>query len=820
MRFRAWVVTAVGAFAVAAAGPALAGFAGSDVFLPMVGRQAGVHPSNWYTTVWVHNPGGEAATARIYFLERGTANPTPPFVDVLVAPGGTEKLDNIVEAYFHEQAFGALRVTCATQRLVVTSRVYSKAIGEGENDSVGQDFAGVPVAFAIGLGERSQILGAYQTQPAAGSEYRFTFGVVETTGHAATVRVRALDASGAEQGVTSFQVREWSQRQVAFKDHFPLVSTENGRLEVEVIAGTGKVIAYGSGIANASQDPTTFEMVYSDELLGISTVAHDSTLTGDGSAAAPLGIADDGVGTEQLADGAVTDQKVASGIAYAKRSGAPAALPPNGAAGGVLTGTYPAPGLASDAVGTDQLAAAAVTPDKISSAGASHGQVLKYGSSIDWRDDALTLPYQESIASAGTAFMVTNTAGSAVVAVSGSLVGVTGIGGGDLSTPLLTPIGVFGKSQTGTGVLGLAVASPGVTGHSTSANGVGGSSVESFGVRGTAGSPVSTGLPTSRAGVLGSSGNSVGVLGVSDSTTAVLGVSGDSTGVKGESYDGTGVYGVSHEGYGVRGEGTFAGVFGSSTDGWGVRGVTESGSEYAGQFFNETAGGPGVYASAGSDGAPDLVLGANSSGSDDGLIYSSQSYSGSDIGLQSMDKVWIDLDDDNNSGGSFFQVRSGSDDTIFLVQEDGDVQIPKLGTGSTKAVYATASGFLTLTAPPSDARLKANVVPLADEIDVLAGLDRLTGVRFNWDTSQPRARELGPQREVGLIAQDVETVIPELVTYDAQGYRSIDYSRLSAFLVEVAKAQQQRIERQEKAILDLLARVRVIERTAERGGKR
>ena len=64
--------------ALLAAAPLLAGFAGTDVFLPMVGRQAGVGTSNWYTTVWIHNPGTEAATATVWLLERGTSNPTPP----------------------------------------------------------------------------------------------------------------------------------------------------------------------------------------------------------------------------------------------------------------------------------------------------------------------------------------------------------------------------------------------------------------------------------------------------------------------------------------------------------------------------------------------------------------------------------------------------------------------------------------------------------------------------------------------------------------------------------------------------------------------
>ena len=135
-------LTAAAAALVAAT--TFAGFAGTDLFLPMAGRQAGVHPSNWYTTVWIHNPGAEAATARVFFLQRGTANPAPPWVDVLVAPGDTQMLENVVETYFHLEAFGALRVTCDSQRLVVTSRVFSQAVGEDARDSVGQDFAGVP----------------------------------------------------------------------------------------------------------------------------------------------------------------------------------------------------------------------------------------------------------------------------------------------------------------------------------------------------------------------------------------------------------------------------------------------------------------------------------------------------------------------------------------------------------------------------------------------------------------------------------------------------------------------------------------------------
>jgi trimeric autotransporter adhesin len=306
--------------AVSLAAPALAGFAGTDVFLPMVGRQAGVHPSNWYTTLWIYNPGLEIANARIYLLERNAANLSPPFVDLMVAPGDTAKLENVVETYFHAEMFGAMRVTCSA-KLVVTSRVYSKATGAAETDSVGQDFAGVPASFAIGVGEKTEILGVRQTEPSADSEFRFNYGLVETTGHPATVRVTVLDEYNVALASEELRVREWSQRQMAFKDHFPAVSTENARLEIEVTSGAGRVIAYGSSIANGSQDPTTFEMIYPDSLLGIGSVQHDATLTGDGTAGAPLGVADAGISPQKIAPGTTSGQVLTTIVGAAPAPG-------------------------------------------------------------------------------------------------------------------------------------------------------------------------------------------------------------------------------------------------------------------------------------------------------------------------------------------------------------------------------------------------------------------------------------------------------------------------------------------------------------------
>ena len=790
MSLRRRILAVLGALAaLSAAAPVVAGFAGSDVFLPMAGRQAGVHPSNWFTTVWVHNPGGEPATARIYFLERGTANPSPPWVDVLVGPGGTEKLENVVETYFHEEAFGALRVTCATQKLVVTSRVYSRAVGAGESDSVGQDFAGVPASFAIGVGERSQILGAYQTQPAALSEYRSNFGVVETTGHSAWVRVRALDDGGTEVGRTEFQVREWSQRQVAFKDHFPGVSTESARLEVEVTSGTGKVIAYGSQIANGSQDPTTFEMVYAEQA---HAVQHDATLVGDGSAAAPLGLADGAVGKAKVAAPGGTAGQVLGTDGTALQwvsAGAGDITAVTTAAGSGLTGGAVSGeaslAIAPAGVTETMLAAGAVSLARLKTSGVGPEKVLTTnGTDLKWSDDGLKLPFSQEAAYSGAAVNVVNSLGSALRGESTSGFGVVAAAGGIPPGPIFppTPVAVAAVSQTGFGVYALGDALGGVFGGSSSATGVYGYSVTSYGVKGLGGGTYSGTPPLALAGVAGLSSSSSGVLGASNTYYGVWA-------------EGSG--GINAVGHGA----TYPALH-----------AVASGGAFGAVVQATGAGGGGVRAIGRSDSDPDIELGATALG-DDGLIYSDRDYPTSDIGLQSMDRVWVDLDDDNNSSDAFFQVRAGDNTELMRVQENGGVRFGGLAYGSTKTLCASATGDVMDCAlvMASDARLKTDVVPIGEEIDVLAGLARLTGVRYFWDTTQPRARDLGPQREVGLIAQDLETVVPELVMYDAEGYRSIDYARLTAFLVEVAKAQQGLIDNQTAMIRELLARVAALE---------
>jgi hypothetical protein len=736
-----------------------AGFAGSDLFVPMAGRQAGVFPSNWYTTVWIYNPGADTATARIYLLVRNTANPSPPFVDVQVAAGDTTKLENAVESLFHQQVFGAFRVTCDTQKLVVTSRTYTKGAGAGEKDSVGQDFAGVPASFAIGAGESTQIVGAHQTEPSAGSDYRFNFGFVETAGHGANVKVTAFDENGVNLGTATMQVREFSQRQLAFKDYFPAVSSENVRLQVEVTSGSGRIIAYGSGIANSSQDPTTFEMQYKDSLLGITTVRHDSTLVGDGTTLAPLGLLSGGVGSTQLADGAVTQSKLATTVASAAGVHALGATPSAGQvlttdganlvwrtpATGDITAVSTAPGsgltggvasgdanlvIAAGGVTSTMLANGAVTPGKLSVSGSTSGQVLtSNGSVASWQSPTgLTLPFVGSTSALQPAIDVSNTA--LVQGANGLRARGYGEGIRGEATAGMNSFGVVGyvaSAVNGVGVYGQADHASGtaVSGYTSSGTGVRGEGKPGVWGKGRA--------------------NSFGVFGESDAAT--------------------GVWGSCPANIGAGGTGGVVGVFGTSSGGTGVEGDSASPSKYGVHGVN-TGGGVGVYAESNASGTGAVY--ANNTGGGRGVW----AYSPSGYGVEGQS---------NSSYGVYGY------------------------SASSYSMYCDGNGYITGSwAGPSDARLKKNVATLTE---ALSRVLSLRGVSFEWRRDEFPDKHLGDGQQIGFIAQEVEPVLPQVVSTDPEGFKGVDYSRFAPLLVEAIKAQQQEIE----ALKEELARVRALE---------
>jgi Chaperone of endosialidase len=115
----------------------------------------------------------------------------------------------------------------------------------------------------------------------------------------------------------------------------------------------------------------------------------------------------------------------------------------------------------------------------------------------------------------------------------------------------------------------------------------------------------------------------------------------------------------------------------------------------------------------------------------------------------------------------------------------------------------------------SDERAKTNVRPIPD---ALSQVTRLRGVAFEWRSDAAAAQ---PRGSLGLIAQEVQQVVPEAVTITERG-AGLSYSTLVPLLIEAVKQLKQENEQIKVAVAGLHQRVEALEqrrRTGEPDGR-
>lgn len=141
-----------------------------------------------------------------------------------------------------------------------------------------------------------------------------------------------------------------------------------------------------------------------------------------------------------------------------------------------------------------------------------------------------------------------------------------------------------------------------------------------------------------------------------------------------------------------------------------------------------------------------------------------------------------------HAGGDLTMTSVGAGTTLLLAS-NGQVSI---GTGEHTNILTIVRG--SDTDPIADAwttyssrRWKTNIQPLQSS---LAKVMQLQGVSYD--------QKEGGKHDIGLIAEDVGKVVPEVVAYEDNGVdaKSIDYARLTALLIEAVKEQQKTIEHQ------------------------
>jgi hypothetical protein len=117
--------------------------------------------------------------------------------------------------------------------------------------------------------------------------------------------------------------------------------------------------------------------------------------------------------------------------------------------------------------------------------------------------------------------------------------------------------------------------------------------------------------------------------------------------------------------------------------------------------------------------------------------------------------------------------------------------VSTVNVSSTKLQFNPSTGNLSATqfTSLSDVTQKTNIQPIENSIELTK---QLQGVRFNWiNNNKP---------SLGLIAQEVEKVLPELVELGDDDLKRVNYSNMIGLLIEAIKEQQVRIEELERKL--------------------
>jgi hypothetical protein len=146
-----------------------------------------------------------------------------------------------------------------------------------------------------------------------------------------------------------------------------------------------------------------------------------------------------------------------------------------------------------------------------------------------------------------------------------------------------------------------------------------------------------------------------------------------------------------------------------------------------------------------------------------------------------------------NSNSLAFVVDAGGTNTERArISSSGGVSIGTTANPGAGAIFAT--GDITAFYS-SDIRLKKDIQPISEPIKKLM---EISGVTYKWNEEYLKDKDVDGyfvrETEVGVIAQDVEKVLPEVVATRENGYKAVRYEKLVALLIEAVKDQQKQID--------------------------
>ena len=125
--------------------------------------------------------------------------------------------------------------------------------------------------------------------------------------------------------------------------------------------------------------------------------------------------------------------------------------------------------------------------------------------------------------------------------------------------------------------------------------------------------------------------------------------------------------------------------------------------------------------------------------------------------------------------------------TTGSINISGSLGVGTAASGVVGAILATND---VVAFASSDERLKENVASIENAVEKV---EAIGGYTYNWIPMEG-VHVYGDMKDVGVIAQEIEKVLPELVSDRENGYKAVKYDKLTAVLIEAVKELSERVK--------------------------
>ena len=244
--------------------------------IPAVANADGIG-SHFQSDVRVSNTSAQVMKYQLSFIPTGDAGITAGRQTTFsIEPGRTVALDDILKSWFgtgSTNAIGTLEVRPLTE---VNKSTSSAAVGAlanlvtfassrtfniTPNGTFGQFIPAIPFANFVGSGKVLSL-----QQIASSQQFRTNLGLVEGSGEPASLLIRVFGSTGSKLAEFPVNLVGGQHTQLnGFLAQHGVASLDDGRVEVEVIGGNGKVTAYASVLDNQTADPLLVSPVTLDD---------------------------------------------------------------------------------------------------------------------------------------------------------------------------------------------------------------------------------------------------------------------------------------------------------------------------------------------------------------------------------------------------------------------------------------------------------------------------------------------------------------------------------------------------------------------------